>query len=118
MAGFTNKFRLAFAVGFFTVTTARTGSTGVARVNCDYKDAFNLSFIFDKASQFVKAPFAKSFSLRLRNRYSETFEVFQTDGLLSAFSDRDDLFAYLVISVAFEAAFSAGKFLQMSLGVL
>jgi hypothetical protein len=114
---FANKLRLALSIGFLRVTTSTTGSTRVARVNCDYWNASNLSFVFDKLSQFIETPLSKSLSIGFPNRCSKAVQVFQTDSSLSAFSQRDNLFADRVIGVSLKSAFSARQFLQVALGV-
>jgi hypothetical protein len=118
MANFTDKFRLAFTVSFFTVTASRTSARRVARVNLCDANASKFRLVLCKGSQLRERPVRMFGSLGMPNScpLGNAFEIFNSDTSIRVFGFRDKCFRNYVIGVCLKAALFAAQFLQSAFG--
>ena len=98
------------------MSTAATSSTGIPGVYERNRDASEFPFVDDKPSEFVKGPFAESFTLLFSNRCPEALEVFKNYASAGVFGSLNDFLGNGVVGVSLKSSFFAGEFFEMSFG--
>ena len=98
----------------------RAGLARISRIDKNYRDTLEPSFVFDKPFQLVKSPLSKNLALSLANRPAtvESLEVFKGHGPLCLRGQRDNLFRDDVIRMSFESSLFSRIFFKMAFGRL
>jgi len=116
----TEELILGLAIGFINITTIRTGTTGVARVNKDHRHTSTFALVLDKALQLIEGPTMQNRALALPSRYpfADTLEIFKGDTASGVLSGFHDLLRDNVVDIGCIAPFLTRQALQLAAGAI
>ena len=117
-ARLTEKDSLTPAIALFAMSTYRTGTGQIARVNLHKRDTSKATFVLKKALEFKERPARQVITLRFFNPYSfgDTFKVLNRDTQTIVFSGCNDGLTYNVVRVLSKAGLTTREFFKLAFG--